>query len=96
MVYQFCRFWIWSDIENSTPAEYGLQHNSHPPPLHLLPATHYLYTLYFDFGRVEGDEPDRRLEFTKLGRKYKQDWLYLQSIDSDKYLPESLFTGQFF
>jgi hypothetical protein len=37
-----------------------------------------------------GVEPERRLEgqqFIKLGRKYQQDWLYLQSINSDKHLP---------
>ena len=47
-------------------------------------------------GRVE---PQRRLEgqqFTKLGRKYQHDWMYLQSINSDKHLPQSPFTGQFF
>ncbi len=36
-----------------------------------------------DGGRVE---PERRLEgrqFTKLGRKYQHDWMYLQSINSD-------------
>ncbi len=46
-------------------------------------------------GRVE---PERRLEgqqFTKLGRKYPLYWLYLQSINSDKYLTQSPFTGQF-
>ncbi len=43
-------------------------------------------------GRVE---PERRLEgqqFTKLGRKYQHDSLYLQSINSDKHLPQSPFT----
>ncbi len=46
-----------------------------------------------------GVEPERRLEgleFKKLGRKYQHDWLYLQSINSDKNLPQSYFTGQFF
>ncbi len=31
-VKKFCRFWIWSETECKTPAEYGLQHNSTPPP----------------------------------------------------------------
>ncbi len=44
-------------------------------------------------------EQERRLEgqqFTKLGIKYEYDWLYLQSINSDKHLPQSPFTGSFF
>jgi hypothetical protein len=44
-------------------------------------------------------EPERRLErqqFLKLGQKYHHDWLYLQSIISDKHLPQSPFTGKFF
>jgi hypothetical protein len=42
-------------------------------------------------------EPVRRLEgqkFTTLGRKYQHDWLFFQSMDSDKHLPQSSFTGQ--
>ncbi len=35
-------------------------------------------------------------QFTKLGRKYQHDWLCRQSINSDKHLPQSPFTGQFF
>ncbi len=49
-------------------------------------------------GEGGGDEPERRLEgpqFTKLGRKYQHDWLYLQSINYDKHLPPSPFTGHF-
>ncbi len=46
-VKQFCRFWTWSETECKTPAEYGLQHNSTPPP----PATHCLYILYIYFGK---------------------------------------------
>ncbi len=48
---------------------------------------------------VSETEYERRLEgqqFTKLGRKYQHDWLYLQSRNSDKRLPQSLFTGQMF
>ncbi len=64
--------------------------------------TAYMYTVYlFIKGRGERGrcEPERRLEkqqFTKLGRKYRHDWLYLQSINSDKHQPQSPFTGQFF
>ncbi len=63
----------------------------HPHPL---PAPHCVYMLYFDSGKGEGgrDEPERRLkgqQFTKLGLKYPHDWLFLQSINSDKLLPQS-------
>ncbi len=42
-------------------------------------------------GRVE---PERRLEgqqFTKLGRKYQHDWLFLQSIKYNKHLSYSTY-----
>ncbi len=72
-----------------------------PPPLHIV----YVFTVYLFLHREGGEggeemnEPERRLEgqlFTKLGRKYKHDLLYLQSIYSDKHQPQSPFTGQFF
>ncbi len=50
-------------------------------------------------GGGRGVETVRRIEgqqFTKLCRNYQHDWLYLQSINSDKHLPQSTFTGQFF
>ncbi len=87
----------------SPPAEYGLPTglNTLPPPT--LPATHCLFIMYFDTGKGGRGrvELERRLEgqqFTKLGRKYQHDWLYLQSINCDKHLPRlrSPFTGQFF
>ncbi len=47
-------------------------------------------------GRVE---KERRLEGQKFPKnwvkKYQHDWLYLQSINSDKHMPQSPFTGQF-
>ncbi len=47
-----------------------------------------------------GVEPKRRFEgqqFTKLGRKYHHDWLFLPPvINSDKHLRQSLFTGSIF
>jgi hypothetical protein len=49
-------------------------------------------------GKGGGIEQERRLEgqqFTKLGQKYQHDWLYLQSINSDRHLPQSPFIGQF-
>ncbi len=100
-VWQFCRFWICSDTEFCTPGEYGIQQDS--APSHPQPHAPCLHILYFDTGKGgrEGGrvEPERRLEcqqFTKLGRKYQHDWMYLQSINSDKHLPQSRFTGQLF
>jgi hypothetical protein len=64
----------------------------HPPYLwhHTGPRTVYVYTVYlFTQGRGERGgrvEPERKLDgqqFTKLGRKYQHDCLYLQSINSD-------------
>jgi hypothetical protein len=40
VVKHFCRFWIWSETECKTPAEYGLEHNSTPP--HPSPHSHTL------------------------------------------------------
>jgi hypothetical protein len=62
----------------------------HPPPP--------VYPVYlFTQGRWEvGVEPERMLEgqeLKKMCRKYKHDWLYLQSVNSDKHLLPSPFTG---
>ncbi len=57
----------------------------------------YTYTVYCTYSHRKGggrDKPERRLEepqFTKLDRKYQ----HLQSINSDKHLPQSSFTGNF-
>ncbi len=91
--------WIWS--EQSVKLLLNMVFNSarHPRPL---PATHCLYICTVLWHREGGGgrvEPERRLEghqFTKLGRKYQHDWLYLQSVNSDKYLPLSPFRCQFF
>ncbi len=78
----------------------SLVQNPIPPSLpHCLV---YVCTVYlFTQGRGGGVEiePERRLErqkFTKLGRKYQHDWLYLQSLNSDKHPPQSPFTGSIF
>ncbi len=64
-----------------------------PPPLThcILVYSTLIHTAKGGGGRVD---PERRLEeqpFTKQGRKYKRDWLYLQSINSDKHLPQKHF-----
>ncbi len=72
----------------------------YPPP----PVTHCIivYSILIHTGkrgRRWRVEPERRLEvqqFTKLGRKYQHDSLYLRSIDSDKHLPQSPIAGQLF
>jgi hypothetical protein len=70
--------------------------HSPPPPSHTLPV--YAVLWHREGGRGRRVVPERRLEgeqFTKLGRKYQHDWLYLQSIKSDKHLPHSPFTDHF-
>jgi hypothetical protein len=57
----------------------------HPPLTHCI----RVHSIHIHTGRGEGGrvEPVRRLQgqqFTKLGWKYQHDWLYLQSINSDK------------
>ncbi len=70
--------------------------------LHLPPPPSNTLSVYTVLWHREGEgrvEPERRLEgqqFTKLGRKYQQDWQYLQSINSDNHLPQSTFTDNFF
>ncbi len=64
-----------------------------PSPLH----TVYVYTVYLftqGRGRVKPERWEGQ-QFSKLGRKYRHDWLYLQSINSDERLPQSSFTVNF-
>ncbi len=65
------------------------------------PLTHSIrvYSILIYTGKGGGRNHAERLEgqqFTKLGRKYQLDWLYLQSVNSEKHLPQSPFTSQFF
>ena len=62
------------------------------------PYTLYTFFILIHTGKGLRGGPERRLEgqqFTKLGQKY-QHMMYLQSINSDKHLPQSPFTGKFF
>jgi hypothetical protein len=71
--------------------------HSPPTPGHTLSINTVLW--HREEGEVQEcwtGEKVRGQQFTKLGRKYQHDWLYLQSINPDKYLPQSPFTGQFF
>ncbi len=66
------------------------------PPSAYTMFTYIQYTYSHREGGEGGEliETDRRGEgqqFTKLGRKYQHDWLHLQSINSYKHLPQSLF-----
>ncbi len=63
---------------------------------HPLPITH---CLYFDMGKGGGrwtKEKVKGAKAHKAGSKYQHDWLYLQYINYNKHMPQSLFTGQFF
>jgi hypothetical protein len=69
-----------------------------PPPI-----THCIqYTYSHREGGMGGGgeswtrEKGRGATAHKMGRKYQHDWLHLQSINSDKHLPQSPFTGQYF
>ncbi len=67
-----------------------------PPSLHCIRTFTHTHRKRGWMGRVE---PERRLEgqqFTKLGRKYKHDWVYIQSINSDKTPAACPFTGKLF
>jgi hypothetical protein len=75
-----------------------LRHRTqHPSPL-----THCtgVYSILLHTGKEGGGvEPERRGEgqqYTKLGRKYQHESLYLQSITPEKHLPQSPFTGLLF
>ncbi len=96
VVAQFGRFWIWSETECKIPADYGLQHNSSPPP----PQTHTV-CLYctFSLGRGGGGQKEGRgatvHEYSSFihggnssqaGSKMPtNEWMYLQSIKSVKH-----------
>ncbi len=56
----------------------------------------YVYIIYFFTGkRGIGDGEtwtrEKGQQFIKLDRKYQHDWLYLQSVNSDKHLPQNPF-----
>ncbi len=93
VVKQFCRFWIWSETECKTPAEYGPQYISTPPPT----VTHCLYTVLY-IGKGGGRRRSERrysrgatvhkyhivplsmgATAHKLGRKYKP-WVNVSPV----------------
>jgi hypothetical protein len=59
---------MWSETECKTPAEYGLQHNSTPPPPHPPTAKHCLDILYIKFGKGGGEfrEKVERQQYTNI------------------------------
>jgi hypothetical protein len=66
----FCRFWIWSDTECKTPAEYGPQHNPDTTPL---PLIHCIRTNTGKGGR--GSDSETRGEGQKSTGEYRtQSW----------------------
>jgi hypothetical protein len=64
---------------------------SPPPPSYTL-NTNLQYT-YSHRGRWGGElsHSEGYRGNISLGRKYQHDWMYLQSINLDKHLPQSLF-----
>jgi hypothetical protein len=98
VVKQFCRFWIWSETECKTLAEYGLQHNSTPPHHPPQPHTVCIYTVHlvWEGGRgevrekVEGQQctsitpwsMGAGQQFTSWVANTNHEWMCLQSIKS--------------
>ncbi len=70
---------------------------SPPPPLTHCILVHIQHAhSHNEGGRVEPERRGEGQQFTKLSRKYQHGLLYLQSINSDKHLPQSPFKGHFF
>ncbi len=89
VVKQFCRFWIWSETECKTPAEYGLQHNSTHPPPHSNTLSVYTVHLVWEGGgevreKVEGQQYTRIVP-SSTGATVHKLWMYLNSIKSVKH-----------
>ncbi len=70
----------------------------HAPPLKHCTRVYsiLIHTGKVGWGESWTKEKVRGVTVHKMGRKYQQDWLHLQSINSDKHLPQSPFTDQFF
>ncbi len=101
VVKQFCRFWIWSETECKTPAEYGPQYISTPPTP--TPHSHALsvYTVHKEGGEGGGGQREGTVEgqqytsivlcpwgqqFTSWVENTNYEWIYLQSIKSVKQI----------
>ncbi len=74
-----------------------------PPPYTLYTWIQYTYSHREGGGGVEpmrrGEGQQGRVQIKELGWKYQHDWIKarnLPSVNSDKYLPQSPFIGQFF
>jgi hypothetical protein len=99
VVKQFCRFWIWSETECKTPAEYVLQYNStpsHPPHSHTLSVC--TVHLVWEGGGKGGQRKGRVAtvvhkyssfvhggKFTSWVENTNHEWMYLQSIKSVRH-----------
>ncbi len=93
VVKQFCRFWISSETECKTPAEYSLQHNSKlpNPPQPPQPHTVCIYRTFSFFFGGGGGQREEGPQYTsivpssigatvhKLGRKY-QPWVNVSPV----------------
>ncbi len=96
-VKQYCRFWIWSETEYKTPAEYGLQHNSTPSQPHSHTLSVYTVNLVWERGgggQIEdrGATVHKYSSFVHGGNSSEagrntnhHEWMYLQSIKSVKH-----------
>ncbi len=85
MLKQFCKFGIWSNPQCLNPVDaLHTTWSNPPPPCYTL--YKYIPLYFFTQGRGGGQpvtEKVRRALVYKRGRKYKYDWLYLQSINSN-------------
>ncbi len=82
--------WLWGRCYSV----WGPEPHSRPPTFLTHCIRVYKCTFsHWEEGRIEPESWLERHQFTKLDKKYQHDWLYLQSLNSDKHLPWSPFTG---
>ncbi len=91
--------------QESTEAESKEKHGVWDPMLEMTIISHHVHSRVdsnkFTTGNPTPEStlfPSQGLwiwpQIPRLGWKYQYDWLYLQSLNSDKHLPHSPFTGQ--